>query len=108
METSELSLKPAIEGRSDRSICVFLSGVAKKYVGVDPEVNHCVENRRRCFLHRCGRSATWRRARVSCLTGRAVRAYRPDGPQGLRSSPMASESRSREGPRRGGEILGVV
>jgi hypothetical protein len=27
------------------------------------------------------RSVTWRRARVSCLTGRTVRAYRPDGPR---------------------------
>jgi hypothetical protein len=26
-----------------------------------------------------GRSATWGRARVSCLTGRTVRAFRPDG-----------------------------
>jgi hypothetical protein len=31
-EISELSLKPAIEGRFDRSICVVPSGVAKKYV----------------------------------------------------------------------------
>jgi hypothetical protein len=28
-----------------------------------------------------GRSATWSGARVSCLTGRTVRAYRPDGPR---------------------------
>jgi hypothetical protein len=28
-----------------------------------------------------GWSATWRRARVPCLTGRMVRAYRPDGPR---------------------------
>jgi hypothetical protein len=26
-----------------------------------------------------GRSATWGRARVSCLTGQTVRPYRPDG-----------------------------
>jgi hypothetical protein len=38
-------------------------------------------NQRRCSLHRAGRSAAWRRARVSCLTagrsvpwGRTVRA----------------------------------
>jgi hypothetical protein len=57
-ETSELSLEPAIEGRSDRSICVFPSGVAKKCVDTDPGANHCVENRRRCSLHRCERSAS--------------------------------------------------
>jgi hypothetical protein len=28
-----------------------------------------------------GRSATWHRARVSCLTDRTARAYRPDGPR---------------------------
>jgi hypothetical protein len=28
-----------------------------------------------------GRSATWSRARVSCLTGRTVCAYRPDDPR---------------------------
>jgi hypothetical protein len=32
VETSELSFEPAIEGRFDRSICVFPSGVVKKYV----------------------------------------------------------------------------
>jgi hypothetical protein len=32
VETSELSFEPTIEGRFDRSICVFPSGVAKKYV----------------------------------------------------------------------------
>jgi hypothetical protein len=28
-----------------------------------------------------GRSATWSRARVSCLMDRTVRAYRPDSPR---------------------------
>jgi hypothetical protein len=32
VETSELSFELAIEGRFDRSICFFPSGVAKKYV----------------------------------------------------------------------------
>jgi hypothetical protein len=32
VETLELSFEPAIEGRFDRSICVFPSGIAKKYV----------------------------------------------------------------------------
>jgi hypothetical protein len=35
---------------------------------------------------RVGRSATWRRARVPCLTDRTVRAYRPDGPRVCRGS----------------------
>jgi hypothetical protein len=38
-EMSELSLEPAIGGRSDRSICDVPSGVAKKCVSVDPDVN---------------------------------------------------------------------
>jgi hypothetical protein len=33
--TSELSFEPAIEGRSDRSVCDVSSGVAKKCVGAD-------------------------------------------------------------------------
>jgi hypothetical protein len=43
------------------------------------------------------------RADVPCLTvGRSACA------QGRRRSPVAPGSRSQEGPRRGGEILGVV
>jgi hypothetical protein len=55
-EMSALSLEPAIEGRSDRSICDVSSGVAKKCVGTDSGTNHCVENRWQCSLHRRGRS----------------------------------------------------
>jgi PPE-repeat protein len=58
-----------------------------------------------------GRSATWSRGKGSLPDGRTVRAYRPDGPRvrrGWRRSPAAPGSRSREGPHRGGEILGVV
>jgi hypothetical protein len=43
--------------------------------------------------------------------GRTVRALGPDGPRVRRGggrSPTAPGSRSREGPRRGGEILGGV
>jgi hypothetical protein len=43
--------------------------------------------------------------------GRMVRALGPDGPRvhrGGGGSPAAPGSRSREGPRRGGEILGDV
>jgi hypothetical protein len=45
VETLELSFDPTIEGRSNRSICKFPSGVAKKCVGADPGANHCCENR---------------------------------------------------------------
>jgi len=58
-----------------------------------------------------GRSATWSRGKGSLPDGRTVRTYRPDGPRvrrGRRKSPATPGSRSREGPRRGGEILGVV
>jgi hypothetical protein len=51
-------------------------------------------------------------ARLGLLPdGRTVYALGPDGPRvykGGGRSPMAPGSRSREGPRRGGEILGVV
>jgi hypothetical protein len=61
--------------------------------------------------HRAGRSATWCRSSGSLPDGRTVRALGPDGPRVRRGdgrSPTAPGSRSREGPRRGGEILGVV
>jgi hypothetical protein len=61
VETSELSFEPAIEGRFDRSICVFPSGVAKKYVDAFSECQILKKNRRRCSLVRRGRSATWGR-----------------------------------------------
>jgi hypothetical protein len=61
--------------------------------------------------HRAGRSATWCRSSGSLPDGRTVRTLGPDSPRvrrgGGRSS-AAPGSRSREGPRRGGEILGVV
>jgi hypothetical protein len=51
-------------------------------------------------------------ARLELLPdGRTVRALGPDSPRVRRGggrSPPAPGSRSREGPRRGGEILGVV
>jgi hypothetical protein len=61
--------------------------------------------------HRAGRSATWCRSSGSLPDGRTVRALGPDGPRVRRGggrSPAAPGSRSREGPRRGGEILGGV
>jgi hypothetical protein len=61
--------------------------------------------------HRVGRSATWCRSSGSPPDSRTVRALGSDSPRvrrgGGRSS-TAPGSRSREGPRRGGEILGVV
>jgi hypothetical protein len=61
--------------------------------------------------HRVGRSATWCRSSGSLPDGRTVRALGPDSPRvrrGGERSPAAPGSRSREGPRREGEILGVV
>jgi hypothetical protein len=58
-----------------------------------------------------GRSAAWCAARASLPNGRTVRALGPDGPRVRRGGgrpPTAPGSRSREGPRRGGEILGGV
>jgi hypothetical protein len=73
VETSELSFEPAIEDRFDRSICVFPSGVAKKYVDTFLMRQTLNKNQRRCSLHRRGRSAARGRARVPCLmAGRSV------------------------------------
>jgi hypothetical protein len=58
-----------------------------------------------------GQSATWYRGWRSLPNGQTVRALWPDGPRvrrGRRRSPVAPGSRSREGPRRGGEIPGDV
>jgi hypothetical protein len=58
-----------------------------------------------------GRSATWCRSSGFLPEGLTVRALGPDGPRVRRGgggSPTAPRSRSREGPRRGGEILGGV
>jgi hypothetical protein len=49
-------------------------------VGAEPGANHCVENRWQYSLRRRGRSATWCKGEGSCLTVRAVCAWRPDGP----------------------------
>jgi hypothetical protein len=57
-----------------------------------------------------GRSAAWCAAGL-LPDGRTVRTLGPDGPRVRRDdgrSPTAPGSRSREGPRRGGEILGGV
>jgi hypothetical protein len=117
-ETSELSLEPAIEGRFDRSKYVVPSGVAKKYVDAFLERQTHNKNRGGALWSGAdgprpgaGRSATWRRARVLCLTTGRSEPWGPDGPRVRRgdgSRRRRSGSRSREGPRRGGEILGDV
>ena len=80
-ETSELSLELAIEDRSDRSICDLPSRVAKKCVGADPGTNHCVENLRRCSLHRRGRSAARGRMVRDLVQGLGSWSDEPDGPR---------------------------
>jgi hypothetical protein len=117
-EISELSLEPAIEGRFDDSVFVFPSGVAKKYVDAFSERQILKKNRRRCSLVRRGRSAAWGRMVRDLAQGsgplpddrtvRALGAGRSARAQGRRKLPAAPGSCSREGPRRGGEILGVV
>jgi hypothetical protein len=64
-EALELSHELAIEGRSDGSIYVVPSEVAKKCVDTFSGANHYNKNRRRCSLHRRGRSVA---------RGRTVRA----------------------------------
>jgi hypothetical protein len=64
-----------------------------------------------CPRPRAGRSAAWCAAGASLSDGRTVRtlgAGRSARTQRRRKSPAAPGSRSREGPRRGGEILGGV
>jgi hypothetical protein len=87
-EISELSLEPAIEGRFDKLRYVVPSGVAKKYVDAFLEAPITQENRRRCSLHRggrstrgAGRSATWHEAAVLSGQARTVRGTGPDGPR---------------------------
>jgi hypothetical protein len=117
-EISELSLEPAIEGRFDEFMFVVPNGVAKKYVDAFSERQSLNKNCGGALWsgadgprHRAGRSVTWRRGKGSLPDGWTVRALGPDGPhvrRGSGRSPTAPGSRSREGPRRGGEILGVV
>jgi hypothetical protein len=64
-----------------------------------------------CPRPRAGRSAAWCAARASLPDGRTVRALgagRSARTQRRRKSPATPGSRSREGPRRGGETLGGV
>ena len=101
------------------SLDVFVpSGVAKKYVDAFLERQTLNKNRGGALCTGAdgpragaGRSAAWCESPSSLPDGRTVRALGPDGPRVRRGggrSPAAPGSRSREGPRRGGEILGVV
>jgi hypothetical protein len=105
-ETSELSLEPAIEGRFDRSKYVFPSGVTKKCVDAFSERQTLNKNR-----GLSGADGPWpgAGARFLCLTAGWSTPWGPDGPRVRRcgrSHRRWPGSRSREGPRRGGEILG--
>jgi hypothetical protein len=114
-ETSELSLEPTIEGRFDGSICVVPNGVAKKCVGTFFGHQTLNKNRRRCLLHKRGRSAArgWTvhdleqglgfPAGQSAPTGWTVRACA--GAAEVAGGAWISLS---GGTRRGEEILGVV
>jgi hypothetical protein len=118
VETSELAFEPAIEGRFDASIFAIPSGVAKKYVDAFSERQTPNKNRGGALWSGAdgprpgaGRSATWRKARVFCLTAGRSAPWGPDGPRVRRgggSRRRRPGSRSREGPRRGGEILGDI
>jgi hypothetical protein len=71
-----------------------------------------------CSLRRCGRSAAQGRTVRDLTQERLLLYVRPDGPRmGLRRSAIAQrvfffaadlDLASREGPRRGGEIVGCV
>jgi hypothetical protein len=79
-DTLELSLEPAIEGRSDRSICVVPNGVAKKCVGSFSGADHYNENWWRCSLHRRGWSAARGRTVRDLAQGSGSLPDVPDGP----------------------------
>jgi hypothetical protein len=81
VETSELSFEPAIEGRFDRSICVVLSGVAKKYVDTFLEAPITQKNQRRCSLVRRGRSAAQSRMVRDLARGSGALWSGADGPR---------------------------
>jgi hypothetical protein len=93
-ETSELSLKPAIEGRFDGSRRVVPNGVAKKYVDTYLGRQSFNTNSGGALCTGAdgprpgaGRSAAWREARVP--------AWRPDGPR-----PRAGRSARAQGRRK--------
>jgi hypothetical protein len=80
-ETSELSFKPTIEGRSDRSSHDFPNRVAKKCVDTDLGVNHCDEYRRRCSLRKRRRFVA--EGRTVCDLAQRL-GFLPDEPDGPR------------------------
>jgi hypothetical protein len=50
-------------------------------VGADPGTNHCVENLRRCFLHRRGRSAARGQTVRDLAQGSGFLPDESDGPR---------------------------
>jgi hypothetical protein len=97
-ETSELSFEPTIEGRFDRSSRDVPSGVAKKSVGADLDVNHCDMYRRQCSLLKHERSTS--EDRTVCdlaqrlgflLTNRTVHAWWTDGPRVRRGDEVCQQ-----------------
>jgi hypothetical protein len=50
-------------------------------VGADPDVNHCIENLRRCSLHMRGRSAARGRMVHDLAQGSGSLPDGPDGPR---------------------------
>jgi hypothetical protein len=120
-ETSELSLEPAIESRFDRSRCVFLNGVVKKYVGAFLERQTLNKNRGDALCTGAdgprpgarhggdlctGADGPWPGARLGLLPdGRTVRTLGPDGPRVRRGGAWISLP---GGTPSGGEILEVV
>jgi hypothetical protein len=99
-------------------IVMFFIKLGVPPIGADPDANQCVENRRRCSLHKRGWSAFRGRtirdlahgssSLPNKLDGLRLEAGRSTRVKGRWSSPVAYESRSREGPHRGGEVLGLV
>jgi hypothetical protein len=53
----------------------------ERRVNTFSSANHYNENQRQWSRHRRGRSVTWCRVRVPCLTCRTVRALGPNGPR---------------------------
>jgi hypothetical protein len=100
------------------SIVMFFIKLGVPPVGADPGANHCIENRRRCSLHKRGWSAARGRTVHDLAHGSSSLPDKLDGlrlevrwsarVQGRWSSLVASESRSRERPHQGGEVLVLV
>jgi hypothetical protein len=92
-EMSELSFEPAIEGRYDRYLHKFISGVAKNCVGADLGPITTMSTGGGALCRSADGPQLGAKARVS-----ARRARRSARAQRRRSLPTTPRSRSREGP----------